>query len=59
MKINVEYLKKFVDLHVAVDDFKDLLNSIGIEVDEVSDHNGTKVLEVEITPNRPDWLSHF
>jgi len=59
MKINLDYLKHIINLDVDVESFKELLNSIGIEVDDVSDYKGSPVLEVEITPNRPDWLSHY
>ncbi len=59
MRLNVEYLKSFIDIDHQAADLKELLASIGIEVDEQMDHQGTPVLEVEITPNRPDWLSHY
>jgi len=59
MKINVEYLKEFVDHKYDRHQLKELLASIGIEVDEMTCVNGADVFEVEITPNRPDWLSHY
>jgi len=59
MKINLEYLKNFIRLEEGKVEFKALLGDIGIEVGEIADHNGQQVFEVEITPNRPDWLSHY
>ncbi|MEN8222581.1 MAG: phenylalanine--tRNA ligase subunit beta [Acidobacteriota bacterium] len=59
MRINLDYLKQFIDHKYEKDELKELLASIGIEVDEMINVNGTDVFEVEITPNRPDWLSHF
>lgn len=59
MKINTQYLKRFVNIDINAPELKELLASIGIEVDEMMEHNGDDVFEVEITPNRPDWLSHY
>ncbi len=59
MKLNVEYLKSFVDLNINSNELRSLLASIGIEVDSFEKVEGDDVFEVEITPNRPDWLSHI
>ncbi|MCK4888835.1 MAG: phenylalanine--tRNA ligase subunit beta, partial [Candidatus Aminicenantes bacterium] len=59
MRINLDYLKKFIDHKYNKQDLKELLASIGIEVNEMIEINGRDVFEVEITPNRPDWLSHY
>ncbi len=59
MRINLDYLKQFIDHEYDKEELKELLASIGIEVDEMINVNGTDVFEVEITPNRPDWLSHY
>jgi len=59
MRINLDYLKQFIDHKYDKQELKEILASIGIEVDEMIDVNGTDVFEVEITPNRPDWLSHY
>ncbi len=59
MRINLEYLKEFVDYKLGKNELKELLASIGIEVNEILEYNGTDIFEVEITPNRPDWLSHY
>jgi len=58
MKLNIEYLKNFIKLNINADELKNLLASIGIEVDSFEKIEGEDVFEVEITPNRPDWLSH-
>jgi len=59
MRINLEYIKKFIDHDYSKSELKELLASIGIEVDEMIVMNGKDIFEVEITPNRPDWLSHY
>ncbi len=59
MRINLEYLKRFIDHKYDSRALKELLASIGIEVNEMMNVGGKDVFEVEITPNRPDWLSHY
>ena len=59
MKVNLNYLKQFVGFDKNRDEMKELLASIGIEVDEILEYGGETVFDVEITPNRPDWLSHY
>jgi len=59
MKINIAYLKRFVNLEATVGEWKALLTAIGIEVSQISGSGPQTVVEVEITPNRPDWLSHY
>jgi len=59
MKINIAYLKKFVAFDLEDAALKDLLAGIGLEAAETLRVDGQTVLEIEITPNRPDWLSHY
>jgi len=59
MRIDLEFLKTFVNLDLARDEIKELLASLGIEVDEIIPGDVSTVFGVEITPNRPDWLSHL
>jgi phenylalanyl-tRNA synthetase beta chain len=59
MKINIDYLKQFVPLIMDVPALKELLAGIGLETAETLAVNGQTVLDVETTPNRPDWLSHY
>lgn len=59
MKLNLDYLKTFVNVELGAVQLKELLASVGMEVDELFDHNGIPIFEIEITPNRPDWLSHY
>ncbi len=59
MRLNADYLKTFVNVDMAAPQLKELLVGVGMEVEEVIEHNGTPVFEIEITPNRPDWLSHY
>jgi phenylalanyl-tRNA synthetase beta chain len=59
MKINTKYLREFIDCNFDTVWIKNLLETMGLEVAEISDYKGVDVIEVESTPNRPDWLSHF
>ncbi len=59
MKVNIDYLKKFINLTQQPVELKEIFASIGMEVGEITDQDGTAVFEIEITPNRPDWLSHY
>jgi len=71
MRININFLSQFINLeHENIiprnvtrekkrEILKELFASIGMETSEIIDFNGKDVFEIEITPNRPDWLSHF
>ncbi|MCU0275912.1 MAG: phenylalanine--tRNA ligase subunit beta [Acidobacteria bacterium] len=59
MKINVEYLKRFVACDLEDKALKELLAGIGLETAETLASDGETVLDIETTPNRPDWLSHY
>lgn len=57
MKISLQWLHDYVDHKLKTDELVHRLTMAGLEVEEVSDAGHTKVLEMEITPNRPDCLS--
>lgn len=59
MKINTKYLKEFIKFELDTIGLKNLLETMGFEIEEIVNQNGIDVIEVEITPNRPDWLSHY
>jgi phenylalanyl-tRNA synthetase beta chain len=59
MRINLDYLREFVAFDLPDSGLKELLAGLGLEVAEIMDVAGQTVFEVEITPNRPDWLSHY
>lgn len=58
MKISVEWLKEYVDLPESAARLKDDLTMTGLVVESMSELAGDTVLELEITSNRPDCLSH-
>jgi phenylalanyl-tRNA synthetase beta chain len=59
MKISIEWLKEYVDIPESLEKLKDDLTMSGLLVESISEHEGTPVLEIEVTSNRPDCLSHI
>ncbi len=57
MKLSLNWLKSYVDLKLTTDDLAHRLTMAGLEVEGVHAAGADTVLELEITPNRPDCLS--
>jgi len=57
MKITYNWLKEFVDIKLKPAQIADKLTMAGIEVKGIEEKNADYVFEIEITSNRPDWLS--
>jgi phenylalanyl-tRNA synthetase beta chain len=57
MKVTYNWLKNFVDIKTSPQELADKLTMAGLEVVALAKKDGDFVLEVEITSNRPDWLS--
>jgi phenylalanyl-tRNA synthetase beta chain len=59
MKISIEWLKEYVDVQESPEKLKEDLSMIGLLVEGIAEAPATTVLEVEVTSNRPDCLSHI
>ena len=61
MKVSTNWLKDFVELAPPVSRIADRLTLAGLEVKkcETLKDPADTVFEIEITSNRPDWLSHW
>ncbi|MFA5390811.1 MAG: phenylalanine--tRNA ligase subunit beta [Candidatus Omnitrophota bacterium] len=61
MKISTNWLKDFVELAPPVSRIAERLTLAGLEVKkcELLTHPSDTLFEIEITSNRPDWLSHW
>jgi phenylalanyl-tRNA synthetase beta chain len=59
MKISIEWLKEYIEISESPEKLKEDLSMIGLLVEGVSDVKGDAVLEIEVTSNRPDCLSHI
>jgi len=57
MKITYNWIKEFVPVAISPEKLADKLTMAGIEVKAVEPRDGDFVFEIEITSNRPDWLS--
>lgn len=57
MKISYSWLKDYVDIKIKPKELARKLTMAGLEVVSVEEKNGDTILELEITPNRPDCLS--
>ncbi|MCH7760712.1 phenylalanine--tRNA ligase subunit beta, partial [candidate division TA06 bacterium] len=57
MRISIEWLKDFVDFDFAPPDLAEALVRIGIGVEKLESWGEDWILDLEITPNRPDLLS--
>ncbi|MCX5696616.1 MAG: phenylalanine--tRNA ligase subunit beta [Candidatus Omnitrophica bacterium] len=57
MKVTYNWLKDFVEITLSPQELADKLTMAGLEVTGLDNHGGDPVFEIEITSNRPDWLS--
>lgn len=59
MRVSYSWLKDFVEIKDSAEGLSAKLTMAGLEVSECKKIAGDWVLEIEITSNRPDWLSHI
>jgi phenylalanyl-tRNA synthetase beta chain len=57
MKTTYNWLKDFVDIKIPPEQLAEKLTMAGLEVTSLEKQEGDCVFEIEITSNRPDWLS--
>jgi len=57
MKLTYNWLKDFVEIKISPQELADKLTMAGLEVVSLEKFEDDWVLEVEVTTNRPDWLS--
>jgi phenylalanyl-tRNA synthetase beta chain len=59
MKISLDWLKQYIDLGESPELIRRDLSMLGLVVEGISVAGDDTVLEVEVTSNRPDCLSHL
>lgn len=59
MRISYNWLKDYVDIKVPPEKLAETLTMAGLSVDSIERKGDDSILEVEITSNRPDWLSYI
>ena len=57
MKVTYNWLKDFVDIKLKPKELADRLTMAGLEVVSLEEFEDDYVFEIEVTSNRPDWLS--
>ena len=57
MRISFEWLKDFVDVTASPEDAAHRLTMAGLEIEGMESVEGDTVMEVNVTPNRPDCLN--
>jgi phenylalanyl-tRNA synthetase beta chain len=57
MKVTYNWLKDFADIKIPAAELAEKLTMAGLEVKAIEEKAGDFVFEIEITSNRPDWLS--
>ncbi len=57
MKVTYNWLKDFVEIKITAQALADKLTMAGLEVTSLEEKYGDVVLDIEVTANRPDWLS--
>ena len=57
MRVTLDWLRDYVDVKDKADNVQDVLTMIGLEVTSSVDAEEDRVMDIEITPNRPDCLS--
>ncbi|MBU4313043.1 MAG: phenylalanine--tRNA ligase subunit beta [Candidatus Omnitrophica bacterium] len=57
MRVSLNWLKDFVDLKADLEKVPQALTMTGLEVGSIVDVEDDKIMDIEITPNRPDCLS--
>jgi len=59
VKVTYNWLKDFVEIKLEPKALADKLTMAGLEVVSLEEKAGDFIFEIEITSNRPDWLSIF
>ncbi len=59
MKISIEWLRDYIDIPESPEKLQSDLTMSGLVVEGISRFDGDTVLEIEVTANRPDCLSHI
>ena len=57
MRVSFDWLKDFLESKIEAGKAQSFLTMAGLEITSFSDIEGDHVMEIEVTPNRPDCLS--
>jgi phenylalanyl-tRNA synthetase beta chain len=59
MLISYNWLKDYVDVKIAPEKLAELLTMSGLTVASIEKTSNDHILDIEVTSNRPDWLSYI
>lgn len=59
MKISRKWLEEYIELKESDEELKKLFTEMGFPVEDEEREGDDVVFELEVTPNRPDCLSHY
>ena len=59
MNISYNWLRELVDVSLSPRELAERLTMVGLAVDAVDEAGGDSVIEIDLTSNRPDCLSHL
>ena len=57
MRVSFDWLKDYVDIRISPQALAEKLTMAGLEVTSLTKLDRDTILEIEVTPNRPDCLS--
>ncbi|MBN1526547.1 MAG: phenylalanine--tRNA ligase subunit beta [Candidatus Omnitrophica bacterium] len=57
MRVSYNWLKEYVDIRLAPEKLAELLTMSGLTVESLQPLGADHIFEIEVTSNRPDWLS--
>jgi phenylalanyl-tRNA synthetase beta chain len=59
MNISYNWLKNLIDVNFSVEQTAEALTRVGLAVEGIHPHKDDVVLDIDLTSNRPDCLSHL
>jgi phenylalanyl-tRNA synthetase beta chain len=59
MRVSYNWLKEYIDIKLPVEKVAEMLTMAGASIESVQAIPGDSILEIEVTANRPDWLSYI
>lgn len=55
----ISWLEEFIEIKIPLKDLCSKLTEAGLGVEEIIKINGDQILNIEVTANRPDWMSIY
>ncbi|MER3502068.1 MAG: phenylalanine--tRNA ligase subunit beta [Candidatus Fervidibacterota bacterium] len=59
MRVSLSWLKEFMPVELSADEIAHTLEMAGLGIEAVEEWDGDVIFDLEITPNRGDWLSVY